>query len=240
MALAWFTFRKRAAIISLSSTSSSKFASRGRTGFPGSSGSTSRKSKLCHFVWRVWTLHIACSISVKQLASSVAAQAIQSVSAPVPVTRTTARSRSVATVSAPVPVTRTTARSRSVATVSAPVPVTRTTTTVKTEGKIVACFKRYGTSKPSQSEIFYVIVACSLCLCVLANTHEQATITENISLWEAVLVLQGQYTRAERTSSCFKRYGTSTPSQSKILYVIVACSLCSCVLAFQYQHTLPK
>ena len=142
------------------------------------------------FVWRVWTLHIACSISVKQLASAAASQAIQSVSASVPVTRATARSRSVATVSAPViratarsvsapvPVTRTMARSRSVATVSAPVPVTRTTTTGKTEGrsKIVACFKRYGTSRPSQSEIFfYVIVACSLCSCVLAF-QEQHTL----------------------------------------------------------------
>ena len=45
----------------------------------------------------------------------------------------------------------------------------------------------------------------------MANTHqqrEQATITENISLWEGVLVLNGQYTRAERTSYNNREYFT--------------------------------
>ena len=79
----------------------------------------------------------------------------------------------------------------------------------------------FKTNAPSRSEIFSVIVACSLCLCVLgfedqhtlpkANTHkqrEQATLTKNISLWERVLVFNGQYTRAERTSYNNKKYFT--------------------------------
>ena len=91
--------------------------------------------------------------------------------------------------------------------------------------------------------------------------REQATITENISLWEGLLVFNGQYTRAERTSYNNIKYftlggsagpisletracslclcvlafqdQTSKPSQSEIFSVIVACSVCSCVLAFQ-------
>ena len=41
----------------------------------------------------------------------------------------------------------------------------------------------FSTNTPSQSEIFYIYI----------YIDEQSTITENISLWEGVLVLKGQY-----------------------------------------------
>ena len=43
----------------------------------------------------------------------------------------------------------------------------------------------FSTNTPSQSEIFYIYI----------YIDEQSTITENISLWEGVLVLKGQYLR---------------------------------------------
>ena len=45
----------------------------------------------------------------------------------------------------------------------------------------------------------------------MANIHEkreQATITENISLWEGVLAQKGQYTQEERTSYNNREYFT--------------------------------
>ena len=49
-----------------------------------------------------------------------------------------------------------------------------------------------------------------------------------------VLVLEGQYTRAERTSYNKRKYFTLGGCAGlEIFSVIVACSLCSCVLAFQ-------
>ena len=77
----------------------------------------------------------------------------------------------------------------------------------------------FRTSTPSQREIFSltaVIVPCSL---------------SKLLLWLAL---------SARIQWPFR---TSTPSQREIFSltaVIVACSLCSCVLAFQDQHTLPK
>ena len=60
----------------------------------------------------------------------------------------------------------------------------------------------------SQSEIFSVIVAWAYVL-----AYDQATITENISLWEGVVVLEGHCivtsvssdTVDSNTSSCFKK-----------------------------------
>ena len=59
----------------------------------------------------------------------------------------------------------------------------------------------FSTTTPSQSKIFSVIVACCYC-------RQQATITENISLWEGVVVLKGQYIWAERASYNNREYFT--------------------------------
>ena len=45
----------------------------------------------------------------------------------------------------------------------------------------------------------------------MANIHEkreQATITNNISLWEGVLAMKGKYTQEERTSYNNREYFT--------------------------------
>ena len=98
---------------------------------------------------------------------------------------------------------------------------------------LVCLYWPYRTNTPSQSEIFSVIVACSLCPCVLAflylHTLPKWNIFSNLfcCLFSLLVCL-------------YWPFGASTPSQSEIFSVIVACSLCSCVLAFHCQHTLPK
>ena len=87
----------------------------------------------------------------------------------------------------------------------------------------------FRTTTPSQSEIFSVIVACSLCSYVLAfqdyHTLQKWNMLNYCSLFSACM---------------YWPFSTTTPSQSEIFSVIVACFLCSYVLAFEYHNTLPK
>ena len=76
----------------------------------------------------------------------------------------------------------------------------------------------FKTSTSSQSEIFYVIVACSLCSCVLA--------------------FQDQHT--SNNLRCHSTVSLETPaSQREIFSQSCYCGLL-CVFAFHDQHTLPK
>ena len=123
----------------------------------------------------------------------------------------------------------------------------------------------FRTSTPSQREIFFltaVIVPCSLSKLLLWLSHTAVIVA--CSLCSYTVAFQDQHTLPKRnilSHSCYCGslsklllwlalsariqwpFRTSTPSQREIFSltaVIVACSLCSCVLAFQDQHTLPK
>ena len=62
----------------------------------------------------------------------------------------------------------------------------------------------FSTNTPSQSEIFYIYI----------YIDEQSTITENISLWEGVLVLKGQYLRTTYNNrEYFTLGGCGTPER---------------------------
>ena len=111
-----------------------------------------------------------------------------------------------------------------------------------------------------QSEIFSltaVIVTCSLCSCTVAfqdqHTLPKRNILSKLLLWLALCIcISGPaHTPREKYSlkavivacSVYLHFRTSTHSQSEIFSltaVIVTCSLCSCTVAFQDQHTLPK
>ena len=112
----------------------------------------------------------------------------------------------------------------------------------------------FRTSTPSQREIFSltaVIVACSVYLHFRTSTPSQREIFSQ-SCYCGLLVwsfLSGpahppkkKYSLKAVIVACsvYLHFRTSTHSQSEIFYVIVACSLCLCVLAFSDQHILPK
>ena len=117
----------------------------------------------------------------------------------------------------------------------------------------------FRTSTPSQREIFSltaVIVACSLCSYTVAF-QDQHTLPKRNSLFSqscycGLLIwsflsgpahpLKEKYSLKAVIVACsvYLHFRTSTPSQSEIFYVIVACSLCSCVLAFLRPTHTPK
>ena len=80
----------------------------------------------------------------------------------------------------------------------------------------------FRTSTPSQREIVYSSQSCYCGLLVWSFLSGPAHPPKEKYSLKAVIV----------ACSVYLHFRTSTPSQSEIFYVIVACSLCSCVLAF--------